>query len=91
MSINCPAITKTLEEDRISCLCEEKVGNPPSNLSWYKDGIKVGKTGYKENRLVQNNLRKEDSGTYKCVAQSDRLMDERSFQLSVLCKYKLQG
>lgn len=86
MSISCSGSITAIEGDRILCACKEEVGNPPSNLTWYKNGKKFGVTTKKENRLVRNELKRDGSGTFKCVAQSEKLADEKSFQLSVLCK-----
>ncbi|XP_025832405.1 roundabout homolog 2-like, partial [Agrilus planipennis] len=52
----------------------EATGNPDPVVSWYKDGVPVRPTERidmsKPKFLVINSLKKEDSGTYTCVASS---------------------
>ena len=45
-------------------------GNPPANVTWFKDDIQIGETGKEEQTLTRRNVSAADSGTYKCVAES---------------------
>ena len=90
MTFNCSNITTLNEGDDFSCLCRGKNGNPPANVTWYKDDRKIGKTRKKEQLLTLRNVDDTDSGTYKCVAESypdEKYSDEKSIKILVHCKY----
>ena len=61
-------------------------GNPPANVTWYKDGVQIGGIGKKERTLNLSNVDNTASGTYKCVAQSHVLKDQKTIKLIVYCK-----
>ena len=76
------------EEDDITCVCKGQGGNPPANVTWYKDGVQVGETGKEEQTLIRRNISEADSGMYTCVAQSHiNMTDEKSIKITVNCKY----
>ena len=87
MTINCSDRATVNEGDDFTCVCQSQGGNPPANLTWYKDGAQIGKTSFGENILTLTNVTKQDSGRYTCKAQSYTLVDEKSFELIVRCKY----
>ncbi len=58
------------EGDNVTCVCRGKGGNPPANVTWFKDGVQIGKTGKEEQKLTLSNVSRAENGTYKCVAQS---------------------
>jgi hypothetical protein len=74
------------EGDNVTCVCRGKGGNPPANVTWYKDGVQIGGTGKEEQTLTLSNVFKTASGTYKCVAKSHTLTDEKSIEIIVYCK-----
>ena len=87
--INCPRRITLDECENRTCVCTEQGGNPPANLTWYKDGKQIGKATYRENRLTLTSVTELDVGTYMCVAQSYTLTDEESIEVKVRlnCKY----
>ena len=75
------------EDDDIWCACKGQGGNPPANVTWYKDGIQVGETGKEEQTLIRRNISEADSGMYTCVAQSHiNMTDEKSINVKINCK-----
>ena len=84
--INCPSPVKINESENLTCECRGECGNPPANVTWYKDGEQIG-TGYETNILSLLDVNEEDSGTYKCVVQSYTLKDEKSVKVIVYRKY----
>ncbi len=86
MTFSCPSPTTVNEGDNFTCACRSQGGNPPANVTWYKDGVQIDETGMKEQILTLSNIDKTDSGKYKCVAQSHSLTDERSIEIIVYCK-----
>ncbi|CAB4044487.1 muscle, skeletal receptor tyrosine kinase-like, partial, partial [Paramuricea clavata] len=81
--INCPSHITLDEGEDCTCVCTEQGGNPPANLTWYKDGKQINNASYGENILTLTNVTKLDIGTYKCVAQSYTLTDEGSIEVNV--------
>ena len=74
------------EGDDVTCACRGEGGNPSVNVTWYKDGVKLSKTGKEEQTLTISNIDKTASGKYKCVGQSHTLTDEKSVEIIVYCK-----
>ena len=85
--INCSDPTTVNEGDDLTCECRDEDGNPPANLTWYKDGVQIGSTTYGEYILTLTNVNKQGSGRYTCKAQSHTVVEEKSFKLIVHCKY----
>ena len=81
------------EGDNVSCTCQGQGGNPPADVTWYKDNRKIGRTGKEEKTLTLTNVtNKKDHGSYKCVAQSypnEMFQDEVIVEVLVrpYCKY----
>ncbi|XP_028399291.1 hemicentin-1-like [Dendronephthya gigantea] len=81
---NCPV--RPDEGDNFTCLCKSKGGNPPPNVTWYKDGVKISDVGTVNQTLNIWNINRKDTGTYKCVATSYpniNYTDEKSCQVIV--------
>ncbi|CAB4019255.1 transmembrane and immunoglobulin domain-containing 1, partial [Paramuricea clavata] len=73
----------TVDEGKdFTCVCRGENGNPPASVTWYKDGVQIGTTE-KEQTLTRSNVTGTDSGTYKCVAQSHTLTEEKSVVIVV--------
>ena len=88
MTVNCSSFITVNEEDDITCVCRGQGGNPPANVTWYKDGVQVGETGKEEQTLIRRNIGEADSGMYMCVAQSHiNMTDEKSIKVAINCKY----
>ena len=86
MAFSCSRVLTVDEGDNVSCVCKGQGGNPPANVTWYKDGNKIGETGKEEKALTLNNVDRKASGTYKCAAQSHPLKDEKVIEIIVYCK-----
>ena len=72
------------EGDNVSCACQGQGGNPPADVTWYKDNHKIGGTGKEGKTLSLTNVTNEKHhGSYKCVAQS---YPNEKFQDEVLVK-----
>ena len=72
----------------VSCTCRGKGGNPPANVTWYKEGKQIGGVGKEEQELILDPLHGADNGTYKCVVQSHTnatFKDEESIVVLVNC------
>ena len=59
-------------------------GNPPADVSWYKDNTQIV-TGKEKAILVLSNVDKDDSETYRCEAKSgiEEAKSETSMDLIV--------
>ena len=66
--------------DNITCLCKEKGGFPPANVTWYKDNTQIGDIKKGQNALILNNVDRTYSGTYKCVGQNHAFTDEKKVE-----------
>ena len=90
MTLSCFSSTTLNEGDNFICVCRGEGGNPPANVTWYKDGVQIGGTEIEEQTLTLSNVDETDSGTYKCMAQSHiNATDEKSIEvkLRLNCKY----
>ena len=89
----CSSLITVNEGDNVSCACQGKGGNPPPDVTWYKDNRTIGGTGKEEKTLTLTNVTNEnDHGSYKCVAQShpnETFQDEVIVQVIVRpnCEY----
>ena len=88
---DCPDNITLNENDDFSCSCRHEMGNPPANVSWYKDDKKFRETGQGGRLLILKKVDDTDSGTYKCRTQGMKShyheMDEKSITVIVRCKY----
>ncbi|CAB4037301.1 hemicentin-1-like isoform X1 [Paramuricea clavata] len=85
VTVNCTSPTKLIEDDDFTCVCRGESGNPPANVTWYKDGVQIGGTAKEEHTLTLSNVDNTASGTYKCVAKSHTLTDEKLIEIIVCC------
>ena len=86
MTFNCSSPIIVDEGDNVTCVCRGQGGNPPANVTWYKDNRKIGGTGKEEKTLTLKDVDRTASGTYKCVAQSHNLTDDKLLEMIVYCK-----
>ena len=88
----CSSAITVNEGDDVSCTCQGQGGNPPADVTWYKDNRKIGGTGKEEKTLTLTNVTNEkDHGSYKCVVQSypnQMFQDEVSVVVIVRPNYK---
>ena len=89
VTLNCSSYITLNEGDDLLCTCRGEDGNPPANVTWYKDDVQIGRMGKEQKTLSLNNVNETQSGTYKCVAQTHTnavFADEKSIETNVNCK-----
>ena len=80
------------QSDYFACECKGTDGNPPADVTWYKDNTKIGDTGKEKAVLVRSNVSKDDNGTYRCEAKSyEGAKNETSVHLFVISKYYIDS
>ena len=97
MTINCSNPVTVDEGDDVICECKGEEGNLPDDVIWYdKNNNRIGKKEKGKKILFLRNVKRENSGTYKCKAQSHTLTDEGSLKtdegslkIIVNCKYAI--
>jgi hypothetical protein len=90
--LSCSSSITLYEGDDFTCVCRGEGGNPPANVTWYKDGVQIGETGKEEQTLTLSNVNGTDSGTYKCVSQSHiNATDEKSIEIKLGSKYNIDA
>ena len=89
VTLSCSSRIIVNEGDNFTCICRGEGGNPPADVTWYKDGVQISGIGKENKTLTLSNVEKTASGIYKCVTQSYTLTDEKSVEIIVHCKYKL--
>ncbi len=87
MTLSCSPSPITVDEGgNFTCLCKGEGGNPPANVTWYKDNVHIGETGKKNQTLSLVDVNVTNSGTYKCEVRShtnDSFADEKSIKVIV--------
>jgi hypothetical protein len=86
--LNCTNFITLNEGDDVTCECGG--GNPPFDVSWYKDDKKIGGsgTGTENEALTLKNVDETASGIYMCSAQIDSMYeDNKTIVVRVNCKY----
>ena len=87
MTVNCASLTAVNQNDNFTCECKGIDGNPPADVTWYKDDRTIV-TGKEQAMLLLRNVDKDDNGTYRCEAKShERARHETTIELIVNCKY----
>ena len=86
MTFNCSSPITVYEGDDVTCVCRGHGGNPPADVTWYKNKRKISETGKEGKTLTLNNVVRTASGTYKCVAQSHNVTDDKLIEIIVYCK-----
>ena len=88
MTINCSNPVTVDEGYDVLCKCKSEGGNPPADVIWYdKNDNRIGEKEKEKKILFLRNVKRENSGTYKCKAQSHALTNEGSLKIIVNCKY----
>ncbi len=90
MTINCSSLIKLIEGDDFTCVCRGEGGNPPANVTWFRNGRQFGEIRTENNTLTRTNVDETDNVTYTCFAQSyaDPMFDDsKSVVVQVKCKY----
>ncbi len=92
VTLSCSSLVKVNEGDNFTCVCRGEGGNPPANVTWYKDGVPIGGTRMEENTLTLTSVNETSHGVYRCEARShtnDSFADKKSIKLIVrqLSKY----
>ena len=87
ISVNCSSVTTVNESDYFACECKGTDGNPPADVTWYKNNRNVSDTGKEKEILRFTNISKDDSGTYRCEAKShEEGKNETFMELIVNCE-----
>ncbi|XP_028413744.1 titin-like [Dendronephthya gigantea] len=89
VTLDCSSPVTLNEGDNFTCLCRGDGGNPPANVSWFKNGVKITDVGIERQTLNISNISRTDNGTYKCEATSyphQNYTDEKSCQVIVFFK-----
>ena len=87
--MNCSSRVKLNEGDNFTCLCRGEGGNPPANVTWFKDGVKLTDVGTENQTLNIWNAGRKDNRTYKCEVTSyshENYTDEESIEVIVFSK-----
>ena len=92
MTFTCLSRNEVNEGDNFTCVCKGENGNPPANVTWYKDDVQIGAIGKENKTLTLINVNETSNGMYKCEARSytnDSFADKKSITLVVrkLSKY----
>ena len=90
VTFTCSRSNKVIQSDDFTCICRGEGGNPPAEVTWFKEGKQIGEIGTKNQTLFLSNVDGKSSGTYTCEAQSypsDEFIDEKSIVVEVVCKY----
>ena len=89
VTVNCASTITVNQTDNFTCECKGTGGNPPADVTWYKDNRRQNVTGKERAILRLSNVSKDDNGTYRCEAKShERATNETTIELYVNCKYK---
>ena len=81
LTINCSSSITVNAGDDVTCLCEGKSAYPPADVTWYKNGVKIGDPKKKENVLALRSVDRNDNGTYACVVQNHKFKEKSSIQV----------
>ena len=71
-TLSCSSPITLNEGDDFTCVCTYvgEGGNPPANVTWFKDDVKINGTGSVKNILTLSNVNERSSGRYTCLAQN---------------------
>ena len=94
MTFTCLSLNEVNEGDNFTCVCKGENGNPPADVTWYKDRVPINGTRTEENTLTLTSVNETSNGTYECEARShtnDSFADKKSIKLIVrqLSKYTI--
>ena len=74
------------QSDYFVCECEGTDGNPPADVTWYKNDTEIA-TGKEKAILSLSNVDKDNNGTYRCEAKSsEKAKNETSIDVIVTGK-----
>ncbi|CAB3986177.1 opioid-binding cell adhesion molecule isoform X4 [Paramuricea clavata] len=86
VTFSCSSAVTVNEGDNFTCVCRGEGGNPPADVTWYKDGTQIGGTGKEKKTLTLSDVSRTNRGTYECEARShtdDRFADKKSIEVEV--------
>ena len=84
--LGCRPINKLEQGDNFVCECKGTDGNPPADVTWYKDDTQIV-TGKEKAILSLSIVSRGDNGTYTCEAKSLDETNKTTVALIVACKY----
>ena len=84
---NCSSVTTVNQGDYFACECKGTDGNPPADVTWYKNNTQIV-TGKGKAILSFGNVDKDNNRTYRCEAKNviKDAKNETEFELIVNCK-----
>ena len=87
IAVNCSSLSIVSEGQYFACECKGTYGNPPADVTWYKDNQTIV-TGIEEAILRYPVAEPADDGTYICEAKSlEEAKNETSIELIVTGLY----
>ena len=86
ITVSCSSPVTVVEGGNFSCECKGTDGNPPADVTWYKDDTQIV-TGKEKAILSLSNVSRGDNGTYTCEAKSLDETNKTTVALIVACKY----
>jgi hypothetical protein len=88
VSVSCSSRITLDEGNFFACECKGEGGNPPADVTWYKDNVSI--VSGKEKAILRiPNVDPDHIGTYTCEAKTghEKAKNETSIVLIVNCKY----
>ena len=86
ITVSCSSPVTVAEGDNFTCECYGTDGNPPADVTWYKDDTQIV-TGKEKAILPLSSVSRGDNGTYTCEAKSLDETNKTAVALIVACKY----
>ena len=92
VTVNCSSSITLNKGDDVTCVCRGEGGNPPANVTWFKDGKQIAEIKKENQTLTLNNVDETAQGNYTCLAESHPnpgYKDKKTIVVQVNCKYNL--
>ncbi|XP_028399325.1 hemicentin-1-like [Dendronephthya gigantea] len=89
VTLNCSSPVPLLKGENFTCLCRGEGGNPPANVTWFKNGVKISDVEIEKQTVNLLNVGRADNGTYKCEVTSyshENYTEEKSIAVTVYLK-----
>ena len=87
VSVICPSSITLNEGDDFTCVCGSESGNPPGNVTWFKDDALINETATENQMLTLSNVDGTASGYYTCLTLDRKFKDRKTIEMRVNCKY----
>mgnify|MGYP002803380142 CR=1 FL=1 len=70
VNVNCTTHITLNKNDDVTCVCRGEGGNPPANVTWFKDGKQIAEMKKENQTLTLNIVDETTKGNYTCLAES---------------------